>query len=342
MIAFRVDINKQIASGHIMRCLTIAQKIKELGGRVIFISGDDYCTELLDSKGFEYIITNTPHDNWDKEILLMKQLIATHNIKCLFADSYEVSAQYLNELNKVCKVVYIDDYLKEKYDISLLLAPTQSRDLERARLLYKDTKTKLLLGKDYLIIRDEFLENNDSTEKNGIFISTGGTDNLHFTLKFLERLSSVPALQDKHFFVILGSLNDDEQAIKEVAGKYSDVEVMKNISNISEYMKRSAYAIAAGGNTLYELLCCKVPVSCIALSDDQTPLGERLARQHIVTYEGDCREDIDCVINNCIGSLKSFFEYGLKKEMRPALESFTDGLGAVRIAKELINLDEDY
>lgn len=342
MIAFRVDINKQIASGHIMRCLTIAQKIRELGGNVIFISGDEYCKSLLESKGFEYIITNTPHNNWDIEIPLMNELIAKHNIKCLFIDSYDVSAFYLKELDKACKVVYIDDYLKEKYDISLLLAPTQSRDLEKARILYNGTNTKLLLGKDYLIIRDEFLTNNNSlSEKDGIFISTGGTDNLHFTLNFLKKLSSAPKLQDKRFFVILGSLNDDEQSIKEVANKYPRIEVMKNISNISDYMKRSSYAIAAGGNTLYELLCCKVPVSCIALSDDQTPLGERLSGLHIVSYEGDCRENIDLVINNCIKSLESFFEKGLSSEMRPALENFTDGLGATRIAKELIELEKD-
>lgn len=341
MIAFRVDVNKNIASGHIMRCLTIAKKIREAGEKVLFFSGSDDCTAFLEPQGFEFVVTESRTDNWDEEIPLMKTLIKKYDIQCLFVDSYIVSPLYLSELNKVCKVAYIDDYLKERLSISLLLAPTQSRSLDKVGKMYEGTDTRLLLGKDYLIIRDEFLTKDvfDEYEK-GIFVSTGGTDNYHFSLKFVEKVIQNKKLSKEKFFVILGSLNDDEQKIKEIVEGLDNFEVKKNINNIAMYMKRSKYAIAAGGNTLYELLCCKIPSSCIALSDDQVPLGERLAGKNIVTYEGDCRENVDAVIANCVETVERFLEHGIDEKMSPAVDSFTDGLGAVRIAKALIELSE--
>lgn len=340
MIAFRVDINKQIASGHIMRCLTIAKKLREKNTEILFISGDDYCIPLLESNGFNYEITHTPHVEWDSELTLMKSIIIKYNIGVIFVDSYEVSGNYLKELNRICHVAYIDDYLKEKYDISLLLAPTQSRDVNIAKALYDGTPTKLLLGREYLIMRDEFLINkNKNYDKSGIFVATGGTDNLHFTLNFIKGVIQTPSLHNNHFFIILGSLNDDEEVIRELVKDYPFFEVMKNVNNISEYMHRSMYAIAAGGNTLYELLCCNVPVSCIALSDDQTPLGERLSSLRIISYEGDCRKDIFKVVSNCINSLESFLMNGLDNQMAEGIKNFTDGLGAERIARELILMD---
>ena len=116
MIAFRADINKEIASGHIMRSIAIAKKVREKGEEVLFISGDDYCSNFLNPCGFDYVTTNSPADSFDDELPLMKSLVDKYDIKCLFVDSYVVSAHYLCEMNKICKVAFIDDYLKEKLD----------------------------------------------------------------------------------------------------------------------------------------------------------------------------------------------------------------------------------
>lgn len=341
MIAFRADINKEIASGHIMRSIAIAKKVREKGEEVLFISGDDYCSNFLNPCGFDYVTTNSPADSFDDELPLMKSLVDKYDIKCLFVDSYVVSAHYLCEMNKICKVAFIDDYLKEKLDISLLLAPTQSRSLDFVSDMYKDTDTVLLLGKDYLIIRDEFLSKEPlpASQTENILITTGGTDKYSFTLKLMRRIISEPLLFTKHYFIILGALNGDEDAIRSLAFEHKDTfSILKNISNMGFYMKQSAYAVSAGGNTVYELLCCKVPLSVIALSDDQEALGKRLSEKHILSYEGDCRNDVDEVTENCVRTLLSVATNGIKHDTKKAVENFTDGLGASRIADALINL----
>lgn len=348
MIAFRVDINKDIASGHIMRCMTIAEKVRAAGEEVLFISGDEYCSSFLTPKSFKYVITNSPADYWDSEIDLMKSIIKKYSIKCLFVDSYIVPDTYLKELNTVCKIAFIDDFLTKQLDVSLLLAPTQSRSLDFVNDLYKGTNTKLLLGKDYLIIRDEFLDLNDcgpdtkasntNFSDKGILITTGGSDKYHFTLGIIKEILANSALLKNKYFVIIGSLNDDYEEIKALVKDCDSFVLLKNISNMGYYMHNSFYAISAGGNTVYELLCCKVALSTIALSDDQVALGKRLAGMNILNYEGDCRQDTKEVIAKCINTLEDISQNGINSKMQSAVEDYTDGLGATRIAKALIEL----
>ena len=55
MIVFRVDSSTEIGSGHVMRCLTLADKLKESGKPSLFISADleGNLGALVKSRGFD-------------------------------------------------------------------------------------------------------------------------------------------------------------------------------------------------------------------------------------------------------------------------------------------------
>ena len=63
MIFIRTDANEKIATGHVMRCLTIADEILDLGGKVCFIVSDKQSLSLIQDRGFKYIITNSEWNN---------------------------------------------------------------------------------------------------------------------------------------------------------------------------------------------------------------------------------------------------------------------------------------
>ena len=50
---FRVDMNDEIATGHVMRCLSIADELKIQGISSTFISADDNPKVLINSRGYE-------------------------------------------------------------------------------------------------------------------------------------------------------------------------------------------------------------------------------------------------------------------------------------------------
>ena len=47
MIGFRVDANEVIATGHLMRCISIALECKKRGQQCIFFMAEDKETEQL-------------------------------------------------------------------------------------------------------------------------------------------------------------------------------------------------------------------------------------------------------------------------------------------------------
>ena len=55
-IAIRVDANEIVATGHIMRCLTIAAAVRRHGAEVRFISADDHIRPYVSKAGFNMYV----------------------------------------------------------------------------------------------------------------------------------------------------------------------------------------------------------------------------------------------------------------------------------------------
>ena len=62
-IYIRVDMNPIIATGHVMRCLSIADEITRLGGKAVFITADEYPIEVIQGRGYETLVLN---NDWRK------------------------------------------------------------------------------------------------------------------------------------------------------------------------------------------------------------------------------------------------------------------------------------
>ena len=109
---------------------------------------------------------------------------------------------------------------------------------------------------------------------------------------------------------------------------------------MAELMNRCSFAVSAGGNTLYELICCKIPTVCIALSPDQENLGTKLSASNLVSYCGNCIKDPDFCAESVINELEKLMnsDENTIREIKEKMNSFTDGLGAERIAKALTEL----
>lgn len=169
MTGIRADANKIIASGHVMRCITIARQIIRLGEKVTFFFADEESKSLFDDfanalDGVEAVVLGTDWQDMEGELPLLREEIINKNIDILLTDSYKVTKGYFLKLSEVCRNAYMDDLGKEAYPVDILINYSGFYESIGYDKLYEDSrtrrgeKTRFLLGLDYAPLREQFYE----------------------------------------------------------------------------------------------------------------------------------------------------------------------------------------
>lgn len=131
MIVFRVDANEQVATGHLMRTLSIASACRKCGLMCEFWLAEEKETERIAKAGFPYRILGTRWDALEDELPVMKQRLQAQQVDWLVVDSYCVTVRYLAELNRIVPVFYVDDFRREHYEVSALLQYIPCRERQK-------------------------------------------------------------------------------------------------------------------------------------------------------------------------------------------------------------------
>lgn len=344
MIAFRLDANDRVATGHMYRCIAIAKECRKKGYECVFFLADDVCTEILDKAEFTYCVLDLKWDDWNYGIDIVKKAVAEKQIDCLVVDSYRVTDHFFAELNQMVPIFYLDDICNQRFDLRAVLHYSEWSDERILQEVYEGTNVKVYTGMEYMPLRGGFSQpKEDANKKYEFLITTGGSDTFHVTLKVLQRMLTERELENAAVCAVLGKMNKDWEEIHELCENHENITILQNISNMDEIMGQSKFAVTAGGTTVYELMASGVPFVCFGFSEDQCYFGERLEAHGNAKYAGDAREDSDVVVSNIIAGLKQFHAMN-KDEMQKQIRvncNLIDGYGAGRVADIIIDLCEE-
>ena len=114
MILFRADGNGTIGTGHIMRCLSIADGLKRIGEESVFVCADDNMKNLIESRGYRCEVLGTRYDDMESEIESFLKSDFYKESEAIVVDSYYVSDKYfecLRKEKKLKKVKCLDIYM---------------------------------------------------------------------------------------------------------------------------------------------------------------------------------------------------------------------------------------
>jgi len=169
-------------------------------------------------------------------------------------------------------------------------------------LQYKDRKTKLLLGYDYVPLREEFQNISPIMRNNveNILFTMGGTDENNITAKFIENIIRDERYNNIIFHIVVGSFNKNLESLNKLVFNYSNVKLHYNVKKMAELMKVCDIAISAGGTTSLELSACGVPTISFTISDNQIEGTKCLSEEQVIIYAGEARRDIDRCIENIV------------------------------------------
>ena len=361
-IVIRTDVSIQIGIGHVMRCLTLADTLKNYTNiEVTFVCRDQLglTRTMITDRGYKLIslpkITRSfePGSNepthakwlgvsWTQDIEDTLQGIGKNNVDWIIVDHYAIDYRWHQLARKFCnKIMVIDDLADRKYDCDVLLDQTFGRTSNAYQLLVPKV-CQLLLGPKFALLRNEFsLLRPKALEKrrqissiSHILISLGTLDPDNITKRVLDALSSVKWVKPPVVDLVLGSSSPSFDRIKKITKNYPlDIYLYTDISNMAELMLKSDLSIGAGGTTSWERCCMALPTILLVLAENQVLTGKNLdkAGATITLLEDtELEENIKNAVDNLIENRSKYLE------LSNCTAAICSGAGATKVAQEIL------
>lgn len=354
-IWIKANGNEEVATGHIRRCMTIAEELIKRGWSAEFILSDANSANVLktlskeDNVFFDARIMHTAYSEPMGDMEVLKEYFREEVPDFFLADSIFVTPEYFNALHdiipegKVVRTGYIDDRDKSDYPVNLVI----NYNIEPGDI-YQSAEVKLL-GGEYAPLREEFSESTysvkDSAKK--AFLSAGGTDPRGVIGKILNEIyeGDSPCRKVLDFTgieceVIVGALFDADyrRELREIAGRHQGITLHDQVEAMRGLMEKCDFAVSAGGATLFELCALGVPTVGFSMTDSQAEFVEAFDRVGAVKYAGDARTDHRLVQKIVTWGTAAIDNRGFRNRMSSKAKSIIDGKGIYRIADAIESL----
>lgn len=361
LIYIRTDGNSRIASGHLVRCVSVAQICVQKGMKVHFLVSDQESVNLLSAlTDFPITCLKTAcYKHLEQELPELCALLAHAADEALQAkksiifllDSYYITEEYLSavhSVNPLVKTAYIDDLQLFDYPVDLLINYDVIPDDQLSSLeAFYQRAGKRLLGASYAPLRSQFqgreIKVRDTVSD--VLITSGGSDPYHFCLELSKKLCkvAVPSIETVTFHIVVGRLNTDREALYALSHEYPFLQLHENVSDMASLMAKCDLAVSASGTTLYELCALGVPTISFTMADNQLTSARAFEETGAIPCAGNLCTDYETVMEHVTLFLKSMLtasasSYSKRKSAHDTMHRLIDGMGALRIADAMMKL----
>ncbi|MES0879091.1 UDP-2,4-diacetamido-2,4,6-trideoxy-beta-L-altropyranose hydrolase [Roseibium sp. SCP14] len=355
-IAFRTDASLKIGTGHVMRCLTLANALHRTGCECLFVSRelDGNLIDLVASLGFEVIRLNSPfsrneapsspsHAHW-AEVPWMQDADETGIALSGFRPDWVVLDHYSFDYKWEHRVVaetsaklfVIDDLADRYHQADLLLDQTVGRQSSDYENLVPAT-CQILAGTKFSLLREEFanrramslLERNQKSIKR-ILVTLGGVDLGNTTTQVLKKLLEQDLPSEVEVSVILGSTAPHLSLVKSFAKELPfKCDVYVNATNMAELFSKADIAIGAAGSTSWERCCVGLPSIVLVTAPNQLHVANALAKAEVAIPVKEL-----CT-NSFAEAFNQISSASVRKRMSDEAANICDGDGAWRVASKI-------
>lgn len=290
----RADADGTIGTGHIMRCIALAQAWQDQGGEVTFISHckSEALSERIQREGFRFVaLAHTFPDPYDLQLTLSTLKSEGADQKnWLVLDGYHFTPEYQKIIrDERIRLLVIDDMNHLPYYHADLLL---NQNIHAPELTYHcDEDTTMLMGTQYVLLRREFLKYRNFTRQipaqaRNILVTLGGADPDNMTLKVIETLKLLDE-PDISVRILVGPENPHQKALRKAIGTaHFKTELLIKPPNMPELMAWADLAISAGGSTCWELAFMGVPSLIVVIAENQRDVAKGLERAEIFKTVG--------------------------------------------------------
>ena len=313
-VTFRTDASLDIGTGHVMRCLTLADALRAHGASCRFICRD--AEQTLAALGASPV-------DW------------------LIVDHYALDAAWGRALRPACRrLAVIDDLADRPHDCDLLLDQNLGRSAaDYAGLVLAGCK--VLAGAAYALLRPEFAalrEYSLARRRAGglkrLLVAMGGVDKDNVTGSILAALRGCDLDRAAEITVVMGSKAPWLEQVKAQADLMPwPTRVEVNVAHMAQLMAVSDLAIGAAGTTAWERCCLGLPSLVMVLAANQQSGASALAAGHAALL----LKDGDNLPLELAEKLAWLGDGQVLASMQAACAGVTDGTGSRHLVTELMH-----
>ncbi|MCD5992989.1 UDP-2,4-diacetamido-2,4,6-trideoxy-beta-L-altropyranose hydrolase [Pseudomonas sp. CDFA 602] len=342
-VVIRADASLTIGTGHVMRCLTLAEALRKQGNEVVFVCRrlPGNLIDFLRQAGFTTLGLPGHYSGegseagtetllpWKADIQAMsKALMAQHALDWLIVDHYGLDGEWENAARAFApKIMAIDDLANRSHRVDLLLDQNISASPE-AYAPWLHSPCKCLFGPRFALLREAF--QGPPVRARGdvrrVLVNFGGFDAASQTYQAMKALKMFPGLAVDF---VAGSANPAWDAMQALVVEYPDWHLHERSADFAALMAGADLFIGAGGGTAWERAAFGLPTICVAVAANQQSSAQLLAESGCHLYLGPSQDLTLETLQNAIGLLAG--NAGLQKSFAYRSRQLVDGFGVQRV-----------
>lgn len=290
-VVFRVDASTQVGSGHLMRCLTLAEELNQRGVATRFICGDHLgnLNDWIQGRGIA--VTELTHASNFEAFTDAEQTIYALNTErpdWIVIDHYGLDIEWEQQIRPfVERLMVIDDFTGRHHDCDVLLDQNYSVEGDQRYFGLVPSTCRKLIGPAYALLRKEFRALRKRINRGGeldnilVFFTAG--DDRGETLKAMRGIEMFA--KAKRVDVVVGRANPHNLQIQQKCeelhwGYHCQVEYMPSL------IAQADLVVGAGGSSNWERCALGAPTIVSILADNQAPIADALDKAGAVTNLG--------------------------------------------------------
>ncbi len=354
LVAIRVDASSRIGTGHVTRCLTLADTLVRRGATVEFVcramAGDLH--DQIEGRGYRVrrLPAGTgaarsreeraPHAAWletdwrtDAEQTVDALAPAERRPAWLVVDHYALDARWQRHLRPfVGRILAIDDLADRPHAADVLLDQNLAIAGERYAALVPRS-TRVLSGPAFAVVDDAYREVRANLrprtgECARWILFFGGVDLQNETTKVLTAIAT-SRWRAMTIDVVVGAGNPHREAVAEVLRSLPHATLHVQVPNLAPLFAAADLAIGAGGTSTWERCCLGVPSVLVATATNQVPTLEALSEHGYVAYLGTHDR---VTVDDYRQAFAIASDAGRLRDLARRCMALVDGKGAGRVA----------
>lgn len=339
-VLIRCDAASGIGTGHVMRCLALAQALQDLGSVPCFVMA--HTTPAIECRlqdeHLEVFRIEPDAIGTVVDAEMTGAVAGKVEATCLILDGYRFTAEYQQQICAFAsKLLVIDDNGSlGHYHADLIL--DQSPCADGTLYAHRLASTRLLLGSSYVLLRREFAKWSDwrreiPNQAHKLMVCIGGSDPGNLTARLGSDLAALRGGDLEIALVVSGDSPHLASVQDAVRSDSTNFRLHRDISDIPQLLAWADVGILGAGVTAVEGCAMGLPSILFPIADNQIPVANCLRRLGAVwTLESDYTT---CAFLEILTQLLSSKK--VRCELSRRGQTSADFFGAKRVANIILS-----